>query len=169
MLPAQAGASLPPSPPATSPLPPCLLLDLGPACNAVSHHWEGLLGVAVSPSWSLSITVGPAQVPSCIQHCSLRLALARPQDRRQGRRARKPKLALGLLAGCLSHRRGNQESVQTHFQEALRSPSQIPGSPTLQATVPTSCLTPRQMAQWLRAQALVSSAAYLLCDLGQVT
>lgn len=83
-LPAQSGKSLPLSPPATSPFPLCLLLDPGPCMQCYFSPLGGVAG-GVSPTWPLLITVGPAQVPSCIQHCSLRLALARRQDRRHGR------------------------------------------------------------------------------------
>lgn len=114
MLRAQPGESLPPLAPKTPSGPwglhAMLFLTAGRGC------W------GFSSSGPLSVTVEPAQVPSCIQHCSLRLALARPQERRQGHRARKAKLALGLLAGCLRHTQDNRESVQVHFQEPLRRP-----------------------------------------------
>lgn len=122
----------------------------------------------VSPSGPPSVTEGPAQVLSSIRHCSLMPTLAKPRDGQWGHRARKAEPALGLLAGCLCHRQGNQESVQAHLPGASEPrPWRDPRQPRLSGhnSYPLACqsLTLRKVGQWLRANRLWNHRLLICC------
>lgn len=86
----------------------------------------------------------------------------------------KPSQPLCCLMAFYVTDRETKSQHKPIFQEPLRShPQRDPRQPQLLShnTYPAGLPEPHpeQMAQWLRIQALESPAAYLLCDLGQVT